>query len=978
MSHNKFPKGSEWNKWDLHIHTPESLLNNGFGECWDTYVQTLFKKAIENNIVSIGITDYYIIDGYKKLRQEYLNSPSKLAELFTPDEIEYIKGMFIFPNIEFRINKLVLGNEKDLKWNRKVNFHLLISDKVAIEDIEENLLNKLLFEIVGTNDGTPQKQSITKRNLINLGKELKEQHTEFKEHSDIFVGMVNASIDTEQLVEVLKSQSKIFKGKYLLGLPADEDLSQVSWNSQGHLARKVLIQKSHLLFSSNPKTIEFGLGYFHKNPQEFEKEFNSLKPCVWGSDAHDFNKLFKPDKDRYTWLKATPTFEGLKQVVYEPDERVKIQLNKPEEKTPYLVIDKVRFVDNSGLKIFSPEWIDFNDNLNVVIGGKSSGKSLILYHVAKAIDTEQTKNKTIFSNSDYDEFISEKPFDLEVLWKNGDTDKLSDDEKLGQITFVPQMYINHLAEKNGEEHLYELIDSILLQNDEYRKFIEGVNQRKNDTTSNISRNIESLLSLTKSANDLTTEINKLGTKEQISIEIKRLADEVEKLKKQSGFTDIESKKFESLEKRKKELEANIKKSEAKKSSLEIYEGQIKENQKITINTVNNRASQHLGTPDEETRDLIRNLKTDLENRLNESYQKFYDDTEIKLKEISDGLKTANEELEKTIKLLSPFQAKIKNKEMLERVTKSHKAQENKLLELNKKVSERNRTFKAGKDNNEELFNNYTTLLDLYKEINSKLQEPEFKVIGEGLELVTKLQFDTDRFSSSFSNLFDRRANFHTVFSGRFDDANNFIFNLNQHVPDIRIIFDKIRKEKDIPVRFRTGMNPDEKYSKLFDDYFKINYSIQHKGDNILKMSPGKRGLVLLQLILHISNATHPILIDQPEDNLDNRTIYNELKQFVKSKKVQRQIIIVTHNANLVVSTDAENVIVANQSGQQTGKDKKEYKFEYVSGALENTFIKEDEEGILYQYGIREHVCDILEGGREAFKKREQKYGFSAH
>jgi ABC-type cobalamin/Fe3+-siderophores transport system ATPase subunit len=141
------------------------------------------------------------------------------------------------------------------------------------------------------------------------------------------------------------------------------------------------------------------------------------------------------------------------------------------------------------------------------------------------------------------------------------------------------------------------------------------------------------------------------------------------------------------------------------------------------------------------------------------------------------------------------------------------------------------------------------------------------------------------------------------------------------------------------------------------------------------MSPGKRGLVLLQLILHLSNASHPILIDQPEDNLDNRTIYFQLKQFVREKKLKRQIIFVTHNANLIISTDSENIIAANQDGQQAGKDNREFKFEYVSGAIENTFTDDSAQGILYKMGIREHVCDILEGGKEAFQEREEKYGF---
>ena len=132
---------------------------------------------------------------------------------------------------------------------------------------------------------------------------------------------------------------------------------------------------------------------------------------------------------------------------------------------------------------------------------------------------------------------------------------------------------------------------------------------------------------------------------------------------------------------------------------------------------------------------------------------------------------------------------------------------------------------------------------------------------------------------------------------------------------------------------------------------------------------------MLELILHISNAIHPILIDQSEDNLDNRTMCNELKNFIRERKHKRQIILVTHNANLVVGTDAENVIVCNQAGQQIGKDNKEFQFEYVSGAFELSFTDEANEGILYKYGIREHICDILEGGKDAFLKREQKYGF---
>ena len=161
--------------------------------------------------------------------------------------------------------------------------------------------------------------------------------------------------------------------------------------------------------------------------------------------------------------------------------------------------------------------------------------------------------------------------------------------------------------------------------------------------------------------------------------------------------------------------------------------------------------------------------------------------------------------------------------------------------------------------------------------------------------------------------------------------------------------------------------------KLFQDWFVINYQITYDGDVISKMSPGKKSFVLLRLIVELDKSKCPLLIDQPEDDLDNRSIYNEVVKFIRQKKKERQIIIVTHNANLVVTADTECVIVANQDGEKN-KNRK-YKFEYVQGSLENTFVKNEIEEILYKQGIREHVCDILEGGEEAFENRRNKYNF---
>lgn len=80
----------------------------------------------------------------------------------------------------------------------------------------------------------------------------------------------------------------------------------------------------------------------------------------------------------------------------------------------------------------------------------------------------------------------------------------------------------------------------------------------------------------------------------------------------------------------------------------------------------------------------------------------------------------------------------------------------------------------------------------------------------------------------------------------------------------------------------------------------------------------------------------------------------------------------THNPNLVVGADADEVIVANQDGESRGENR-EFRFEYVSGGLECSFSNPNENSVLFSKGIREHVCEVLEGGIEAFMQREEKY-----
>lgn len=142
------------------------------------------------------------------------------------------------------------------------------------------------------------------------------------------------------------------------------------------------------------------------------------------------------------------------------------------------------------------------------------------------------------------------------------------------------------------------------------------------------------------------------------------------------------------------------------------------------------------------------------------------------------------------------------------------------------------------------------------------------------------------------------------------------------------------------------------------DHIHMQYSITYDGVAIEQLSPGTRGIVLLLLYLVIdAQDRSPLIIDQPEENLDPKSVFDELVPHFRNARKRRQVIIVTHNANLVVNTDADQVIVASSEPNPDGGLPT---VTYRCGSLENS-------------KIRKVVCEILEGGEQAFLDRERRY-----
>ncbi len=178
--------------------------------------------------------------------------------------------------------------------------------------------------------------------------------------------------------------------------------------------------------------------------------------------------------------------------------------------------------------------------------------------------------------------------------------------------------------------------------------------------------------------------------------------------------------------------------------------------------------------------------------------------------------------------------------------------------------------------------------------------------------------------------------------------NEIIYNLNNDIrPNGSIvnILDLMRKGKTVLSLY------DFIYSL---DYLKPRYTLRMGDKELHQLSPGERGTLLLVFYLLIDKDDIPLVIDQPEENLDNQTVYELLVPSIKEAKQKRQIIIVTHNPNLAVVCDAEQIIYSSLDKQGN------YKMDYLSGAIENP-------------DINKAVVDILEGTRPAFNNRESKY-----
>jgi hypothetical protein len=961
---NPYSRGSDWRRWDLHVHTPASVLNNGFGSDWDIYVKNLFTILISKQISAVGITDYFNIDGYKKLSVEYLQNESKLTSLFSQEEIRAIKQILVLPNIEFR-SDIFVGPDS-------VNFHVIFSETVPIRDIEEKFLHEIDFVYQGEPQAEDKRRKLKETNLRELGAQLKKEHAEFKA-SDLVTGMMNAVVDHKQVSKILSDKESIFGGKYLFGVMADEDLSQIGWNSRDHLTRKVLVQKSDLLFSSNRATRQWALGQppYREGPQKFCAEFKTLKPCIHGSDAHEFPFIGHPCAKRgirshscstnatecelrFCWIKADPTFEGLKQILYEPEDRVAIGPSDPTplKSTQCLAEFSVGAVNLEPELAFAVTQIRLNEGLIAITGGKGSGKTALVDLIANMYeDRASCEDKNSFVKR-----VSEggDVQDLNVALKLQSGQEHAKEVKDG--SFIEGSSVVYLAqgelEKHVEDpaHLETYINRLIFESNEVKDSAlafdyENINDEVaglTDTLNNSNRVIFSLEretepriedGLKKDGKKLATDLQ--DTQKKIDELAKGLSSE--KIKeaeaKQKQLTDLRDKKT-----RLNDLGITI------RDILKFADENFKDfNNSITkINALSKALNINGSFPpleypsSENLRALISVVRDELRKTIGE-IEKFQKDLEEKERGIKEHAKLLDgkKELEKAIQLLKGKLTSIADQKKL--LTEETKKREDYFQQLlAKRVEQR----------------------DKYLAIIAAFAANKNDILND-LEFTAELIFDRDRFLETMSELVDLRK---IRIKGQSPSDSEIAFFTdamldlcNYPTGDKTKILAGVGA-RDLLAKIITNQIKAEIidrltiYDSVFADYLNVLPSVRYKKVKLSKLSLGQKATVLLKI--YLAQGERPIIVDSHDDHLDNEFIMEELVKALRQAKQKRQIMIVSNNGNVVVNSDAEQVIIAGRDNQG--------EISYISGALENP-------------ALRTKLLGVLEGGEEAFSKRQQKY-----
>jgi len=859
MANNKqYNRGSEWRKWDLHVHSPNTYLENKYN---GVTTASFLKKVNDEQISVVGLTNYF------NFAEEDFALKTQLEN----------KSVVVFLNLEIR---LAYQNKED----DCCDAHIIFDNNVTKNDIE-NFLTKL---------------NVNDRGTEKIAKNLSDTE-EFKK----------ATVEFDHLLKILNQESLNLIGKYLIGF-----LSRGKGNGRTSTNYEKMAKKSHFLIHSSDKV---------ENVEE-DRNFwlTKNKPLLQSSDAHKLDDVGA----KFTWIKADTTFEGLKQTLYEPKERVLIQERNPSDsKTKRLIIERAIYKISSG----EEKTVYFNRDLNSIIGIRGSGKSTLLKNLAQKIDLGE------FGKRD-----KKQPYSLdnfEVVWgddqKNGGTDKSPK-----SVFYIPQGYLSSLAYDDGDRaHERDTFLTQMLKKNE--RFANAIQLFENFVSKNkvhIEELIQKLIIANTSIKENEVLLKKQGAKDEINEEIKKKNEQIKKYKG-TGITDNEVKNYSEAQRA----------VEDSKKSVDILE------QDKDILTSIKKTGASVFISDQEfsllssTRQEL--IQKELQKKSKESLKTLIDkelvkiDTQIKgLKKIIADEGEVVKKLEKKIKKSKALEDLTKELATLEKTIDSIKKTTDKLEKVKK---ERNETIDAIANAYDDFESQQTSI---YKTIKF---EEKFSFLKVGVVA----RYNTQQLKTFVERNINTRDSEQSIKS---DEDMKILFGNSPKKLSKDTIKKLVRGLIDGKIIIKVEASDiGTVLAQLLKNRFEIDYLNSVKtidGQTHFKdMTGGQKAIALLELIFNFDDEKYPILIDQPEDDLDVGGITSDLVNFVNAEKQDRQIIIVTHNASLVICADTENIVVSSMKNMGS----KKYDFSYATGSIENSKRRAD-------------IIKILEGGEGALRKRMLK------
>jgi hypothetical protein len=949
-----YPRGSVWRKWDLHIHSPLSLMNNQFPKRndgspdWDAYISRLEELQVS----VIGITDYFTIDGYRRIRE--FRAAGKLGNID-----------LILPNIEFRLDRIV-SSRKDGQETR-LNFHVIFSDEVAPEDIEEHFLHDINFYYQGDPQNPDEKRKLKVSNLAQLGETLLRQHEKFRRMniSPAELGATQAVVGDEEITEILSGDSR-FKDKYLTILAAD-GWDDINWDGQSHLVRKGLLQKSDMVFSPSPKTREWCLGRrpYEEGPECFIAEFKTLKPCIHGSDAHKLVEIGNPcrlrgskghscDGDRgqcdlrYTWIKADPTFEGLKQLLYEPSDRVFIQPTDPTPlKSNYCItgleIARARVNDDLSL---AQSVLEFNTGLVAVTGGKGAGKTALVDLIANCfVDRCNTDDSNSFVRRIV---VDRASVATKLVFKDG-----SEFQKmLTDARFIEQSEIVYIAQGELERYIGEKSDL-----DRYiRDLIFESPQVKNTVKAFefeelAKRTQEEELRLSQAHQSI--ERLELGTSEGVLAAARREKSQIE-----GELKDVDE-KIPALEARlNKEKVGLIQQKQANRSMLQVRKSRLLQlGEDLAI------ARQFLSEDLPRFNACVSRINAALrELAIEGKVEGLAYPSEQALLEVERGvegeLRRVVGTIEQSEKELRGYESEMQeHAKCLGRRTELNAKLESANQKLRAIASEAERLEKVREERNglfRALLGTILQRQQKYAELIQLFGSQKAGVLSD-LDFKATLQFDRNALLSGLEDVLDNRQVDVRGMRGasEFEELQTLYDALasgNAAAID-GLATETARLCKQMKARIKTSraISVGNLYKCLYETHISVVPVVTYKKTALNRLSLGQKATVLIKI--YLAQGTHSIVIDSHDDHLDNEFIMEELVGAIRQAKTYRQVILASNNGNVVINSDAEQIVIANR---ETGL------ISYQSGSIENP-------------SIRDRALKVLEGGEAAFKKRQEKY-----